>query len=412
MPSDNRRDGGEDSPETVQRVGQLVKYSREINGSDTVDEVGTYALEATMHVMDSLRPTVVEIHRGDLAVLASTSSDTEAGSEPGEIARRAYETGTTVVFAGNGVELTEATAGTTVLDQADLEGAAPDTGVVIAAPSVQADATGDVGVVLRAEWPTLERVREEHVKPLTYLADHVSTAIHNIRTQERLERARTDLAKRKEMVEVYDSLLRHDLGNDLQVITGFSEAVTSNVEDEETGEYARKIQQTARSAADLIDRVGDLVTTLERGGEPEVRPLEPILTDVVDVVDSQFESLTVEFEASAFDCQVFAGDLLDSIFTNVLSNAAVHNDGSVTVEVYAEEPTPGSVVVGFADDGVGVPPTVRDDIFEMGVKGPESDGTGLGLGLARALTESYGGQIDLRESESGGADVRVRLDRV
>lgn len=412
MPSDNRRDGGEDSPETVQRVGQLVKYSREINGSDTVDEVGTYALEATMHVMDSLRPTVVEIHRGDLAVLASTSSDTEAGSEPGEIARRAYETGTTVVFAGNGVELTEATAGTTVLDQADLEGAAPDTGVVIAAPSVQADATGDVGVVLRAEWPTLERVREEHVKPLTYLADHVSTAIHNIRTQERLERARTDLAKRKEMVEVYDSLLRHDLGNDLQVITGFSEAVTSNVEDEETGEYARKIQQTARSAADLIDRVGDLVTTLERGGEPEVRPLEPILTDVVDVVDSQFESLTVEFEASAFDCQVFAGDLLDSIFTNVLSNAAVHNDGSVTVEVYAEEPTPGSVVVGFADDGVGVPPTVRDDIFEMGVKGPESDGTGLGLGLARALTESYGGQIDLQESESGGADVRVRLDRV
>jgi signal transduction histidine kinase len=412
MPSDNRRDGGEDSPETVQRVGQLVKYSREINGSDTVDEVGTYALEATMHVMDSLRPTVVEIHRGDLAVLASTSSDTEAGSEPGEIARRAYETGTTVVFAGNGVELTEATAGTTVLDQADLEGAAPDTGVVIAAPSVQADATGDVGVVLRAEWPTLERVREEHVKPLTYLADHVSTAIHNIRTQERLERARTDLAKRKEMVEVYDSLLRHDLGNDLQVITGFSEAVTSNVEDEETGEYARKIQQTARSAADLIDRVGDLVTTLERGGEPEVRPLEPILTDVVDVVDSQFESLTVEFEASAFDCQVFAGDLLDSIFTNVLSNAAVHNDGPVTVEVYAEEPTPGSVVVGFADDGVGVPPTVRDDIFEMGVKGPESDGTGLGLGLARALTESYGGQIDLQESESGGADVRVRLDRV
>ena len=411
MPTETRRDGVHDSPETVQRVGQLVKYSREINGSETVEEVGTYALEAAMHVMECPRPTVVEIHRGELAVLESTSPDVEPGDEAGELARRAYETGRAVVVARERVEVTDATAETTVLEPGQLPGETPEADALIAAPSVQSDGSGEVGVVLLAEWPGCECVAEEDVKPLAYLADHVATAIHNIRTQERLERARTDLAKRKEMVEVYHSLLRHDLGNDLQVISGFSEAVVSNVEGE-TAEYARKIQRTAGSAADLIGRVGDLVKTLERGGEPEARPLRPIVADVVDVVDSQFESLTVEFEAAAFDYRVFAGDLLDSIFTNVLSNAAVHNDGPVTVEVYAEEPTPGTVVVGFADDGVGVPPETRESIFEMGGKGPESDGTGLGLGLARALTESYGGQIALRESEAGGADVRVRLDRV
>jgi signal transduction histidine kinase len=182
-------------------------------------------------------------------------------------------------------------------------------------------------------------------------------------------------------------------------------------EDEKTANYAEKIHRTANEAADLISRVGDLVKTLEQDGELKPRALEPILTDVVDNVDTKFEHLTVAYDPDDFGHQVFAGDLLDSIFTNILSNAAVHNEGDISVEVYAEEPTPDTVVVGFADDGKGVAEEVRDEIFEMGKKGPDSDGTGLGMGLARALTESYGGTVEVRDSDRGGADFRVKLDR-
>jgi signal transduction histidine kinase len=65
----------------------------------------------------------------------------------------------------------------------------------------------------------------------------------------------------------------------------------------------------------------------------------------------------------------------------------------------------------MADDGAGIPAAVRDDLFEMGAKGPDSDGTGFGLGFVRALTESYGGTVEVGESDAGGADFRVRLDR-
>jgi signal transduction histidine kinase len=47
----------------------------------------------------------------------------------------------------------------------------------------------------------------------------------------------------------------------------------------------------------------------------------------------------------------------------------------------------------------------------MGKKGPDSDGTGFGLGFARALTESYGGGIEVTESDRGGADFRITLER-
>jgi len=412
MSSEEQTEGGQDNQKTTRTVGQLVKYSREVNQSDTVGEVGTYALEATFHVMDGHpSPTVTEIYQGDLRVLESMSTRYSSGGEPSALERHVHETGKTVILPGPGTTVGYTTEDTLVVSAEELGIEDPTAGLTIATPSITSDEMGEIGVIMTVEWPTLDSVEEHHVIPLEYLADHVATAINNIRSKERLERARNDLEKRKEMIEVYDRLLRHDLGNDLQVITGFSDALVALVEDDQTEEYAEKIQRTAEGAADLIERVGDLVKTLEQEGKPELRHIEPILTDVVENVDTKYERLTVEYDPGEFDYQVFAGDLLDSIFRNVLSNAAVHNDGEITVDVYAAEPDPETVVVGFADDGEGVAQEVRDEIFEMGKKGPDSDGTGLGMGLARALTESYGGTVELRDSEYGGADFRVTLDR-
>ncbi len=403
----------DDESKTARTVGQLVKYSREVNQSETVEEVGTYALEATFHVLDGHpEPTVVEVRQGDLRVLESMSTTYAAGEDAGAIAEYAYETDRTAIITTGDTGVNYTTEDATVVEPADVGVESPDAAATFAAPSYYDDEDGGVGVIVIVQWPSLEAVEQYHVKPVEYLADHVATAINNIRTREHLERARNDLATRKEMIEMYDRLLRHDLGNDLQVIAGFSDALTAMVDgDDELAEYAEKIQRTSRSAADLIQSVGDLVKTIEKEEEPEPRQLQPIISTAVRDVDAKFDDLTIEFDASDFEYHVYAGDLLDSIFTNVLSNAAVHNDVSLTVRVYAEEPAPDRVIVGFADDGKGVADEVRDQIFEMGQKGPESDGTGLGLGFVRALTESYGGSVAVRDSDLGGADFRVTLVR-
>jgi len=411
MSFDEHSEVQQKNAKTARTVGQLVKYSREVNKSNTVEEVATYALEAAFHVMDGHpAPAVTEVRQGEFEVLESMAAET--GDAAHAVTKRAYETDETVILADESVEVVSTTENTTITSGADLGVEFSDDDLIMAAPSVRSDDAGDTGVIMRVHWSSLDTVEEYHVKPIGYLADHVATAISNIRSRERLERARNDLAKRKEMIEVYDRLLRHDLGNDLQVITGFSDALVQHVDgDDTTTEYVEKIHRTAMNAADLIERVGDLVKTLEQEEEPEPRQLQPILADVVDNVDAKFEELSVSFVPTAFDYEVYAGDLLDSIFTNILSNAAVHNDEPVTVDVYAEEPAPDRVVVGFADDGSGIDESVGESIFEMGEKGPDSDGTGLGLGLARALIESYGGGISVRESDTGGADFRVTLDR-
>jgi len=382
----------EERQDFARQVADLNKYGQALNQCASVDEVVSLTLEAITLLFDFNDVTVVEVPGGDCRVVGSTNPQLSDGDQPTDLAEQAAAAGETLTETG---------------ERARIDGDSSVTAAV-AVPAVIVDQPIAVIVVRSA---SVEEFDEEYIRPMEILASHAATAISNIRSRERLERARQNLETQKEMVEMYDRLLRHDIGNDLQVIAGFAEAVEEQVDEDPQAEYVGKISRAAHNSADLIERVGDLVSTLESQREPEARELAPLLADTVRDVTDQYESLTVEFDRDAFDYRVFAGDLLDSVFTNLLSNAAVHNDGEVVLECYVEESAADTVVVGFADDGAGIPVEIRDELFEMGAKGPDSDGTGFGLGFVRALTESYGGTVEVRESAAGGADFRVTLER-
>lgn len=412
MASGNTREDEDPQEKTIKTAGRIVKYSREIYHLESVEEVANLTLEATPHFIEGHpTPTLFEIRESSLRVLASMDPDVRPGDEPDSLVETAYETGTVTVCLSADTECGYESEDVRFVDTSHRD--RKDGGVTIAAPTIYTDGDGDSGAVLVVHWPSLPTLEMYHVKPVDYLSEHVATALVNIRSRERLERTRTDLEKRKEMLEVYDKLLRHDLGNDLQVITGFSDAVLSMLsEDEPVREHVEKINSTAQNSAALISKVGQTVTTLQKESEPEVKHLGALLSRAVESTEQKFEHLSIEFDPSAFEYEVYAGDLLESVFSNILSNAAVHNDRQIHVTVAADEPAPETVRIRLSDDGSGIDDAVREDIFEMGKKGPESDGTGFGLGLARSLVESYGGAIDVQESESGGAEFRITLDRV
>ncbi|WP_424018736.1 ATP-binding protein [Halorientalis pallida] len=382
---------GSQEPDFTSQVADLNKYGQALNNCESVEEVVSLSLEAVSLLFGFPYTTFVEVRDGDLRVVHSTYPAVSAGDEPLAVAYEAYESGETTIRSGEAAGEADDGVGATVAVPATI---ASDVVAIIVTRSVENQEFGD-----------------EVVRPLEILSTHAATAIGNIRSRERLERARRDLEKRKEMVEMYDRLLRHDLGNDLQVISAFSDEIAGNVDDE-WSDYAERVHRTAEGAMDLIRRVGDLVSTLERQDEPTPRSLSDILSAVVADARDQYEGLTVEFDPDDVDLRVYGGDLLDSVFTNVLTNAAVHNEGEVRVRIRLIEASDDRVTVSIADDGRGVPDDVADRLFEMGVKSEDSDGTGFGLGFAKALTESYGGDIDVTESERGGADFRITLDRV
>src|SRR5439155_18198088 len=81
------------------------------------------------------------------------------------------------------------------------------------------------------------------------------------------------------------------------------------------------------------------------------------------------------------------------ILTNLISNALRYSPrgGRVGVDVAADGA--GAVAVAVSDVGPGITPEMLGRIFDRFYKSPESRGAGLGLAIAKNLTEAHGGTI-------------------
>lgn len=101
----------------------------------------------------------------------------------------------------------------------------------------------------------------------------------------------------------------------------------------------------------------------------------------------------------------------EQIIDNLLSNAIRYGDGKpITIALVAEG---AGVTLSVADSGIGISAddlTRIFDRFEQAVRtGRKSGGFGIGLWLARELTEAMGGSIDVASAETEGSTFRVWL---
>ena len=83
-------------------------------------------------------------------------------------------------------------------------------------------------------------------------------------------------------------------------------------------------------------------------------------------------------------------DHLIAALSSLLDNALVHGGGTVTVSVTRSD---AEAEIAVTDEGNGVPPDLADSVFERRISGARS--SGIGLGLARALTNAEGGSLRL-----------------
>jgi signal transduction histidine kinase len=118
-------------------------------------------------------------------------------------------------------------------------------------------------------------------------------------------------------------------------------------------------------------------------------------------------AVTVEVEPGLPRVRGFAGEL-NQIWANLIDNAldAVPEAGRVDVTAKRERQR---VVVRVVDNGAGIPPEIRDRLFEPFVTSkPVGKGTGLGLDIVRRLVTHNDGEIAF-ETAPGRTEFRVSL---
>lgn len=109
-----------------------------------------------------------------------------------------------------------------------------------------------------------------------------------------------------------------------------------------------------------------------------------------------------------FECRPHA---LSRAVTNIVENAVKHGSSNVIVSLAGS--TDGQVEVEVADDGPGIPSSLRDRVFEPFFKAdearPSTHGFGLGLSIAKDIITRHGGAIELKPSYPTGLRVVMTI---
>jgi PAS domain S-box-containing protein len=222
------------------------------------------------------------------------------------------------------------------------------------------------------------------------------------------KRYEQQLEEQRDNLDVLNQVLRHDIRNDLQVVTAYTELLAEQVEDGQ--EYIETVRERADHAVELTTTAREMADVMLSKDAVQRRvDLRSTLESELDEIRSTYPVAVVTVEESLPAVKVLANDMLDSVFRNLLKNAIQHNDAAVP-EVSVSATVDGETArVRVADNGPGIPDERKSGLFEKGEKSTDSEGAGLGLHLVETLVESYGGSVRVEDNDPEGAVFVVEL---
>ncbi len=215
--------------------------------------------------------------------------------------------------------------------------------------------------------------------------------------------------------------MSHELRTPLNAIIGFSELMQKEtfgpLGSHKYAEYLKDVHMSARHLLDIINEVLDM-SKIEAGRvdleESDINLIE-LISSVVRIMDSRAFSAGVRIVTHiSDDLPKLRGDhrLLRQILINLLSNAVKYSSSGGVIDVKVALEYDGKLQMMVRDQGVGIPkhkiPEALEpfgQINDPAHAGGNMQGTGLGLPLAKAMTEMHGGHLHLESDLGQGTSV-------
>ncbi len=233
-----------------------------------------------------------------------------------------------------------------------------------------------------------------------------------------------DITKRKEVDKAkteFVSLASHQLRTPLSAIRWYSEMLMSKYVgelNEKQKEYVLEIYQGSLRMVDLVNSLLN-VSRIDLGTfaiEPEQVSLTEICDSVIAELTPQVseKSQTVDRIYAQAPQTYFADPkLMRVIFQNLLSNSVKYtkNGGLLSVEIASRG---AKLYIRVADNGYGIPKEQQSHIFEKlfradNVRQLDTEGTGLGMYIIKAIVDVSGGSIWFESEENRGTTFHILL---
>jgi PAS domain S-box-containing protein len=219
----------------------------------------------------------------------------------------------------------------------------------------------------------------------------------------------TQRRRRERQLYVMDTLLRHNLRNDLTVVLGEAERIATDHPN--ATDHTDVIRETAQSLLDSVQKGREIIERLSTDVTRHPVDVAAAVDHSVSDIRERFPHATVNHDHEHDGTAIArAIDGLDAAITELLENAIQHNDGPQPTATITVTGTRDSVTVTITDDATPIPTieanvltgnTHMDDVYHA---------SGLGLWLVHWIVELANGTIDVHSNDDGNR-IEVTFDR-
>lgn len=215
------------------------------------------------------------------------------------------------------------------------------------------------------------------------------------------------------------AILGHELRNPIMALNSGFRLLTRTDDSERQSSIMKLMQVQSQHLARLVEDLLD-VARIDQGKisiKQERVSLESVVNSAVFIATPKIEAGKHTLTVDMPDGPVWlAGDFtrLSQIASNLLTNAAKYTPANGKVAL-SSKIDGDHVCISVQDNGVGIPETIRERIFDLFAQenGPDDrarEGLGIGLALVKKLVEMHDGTIEVASEGAGkGSCFTVRL---
>jgi PAS domain S-box-containing protein len=210
------------------------------------------------------------------------------------------------------------------------------------------------------------------------------------------KKAEEALRQANEKLTLLGSLTRHDVINQIGILTGYLSLLKDETDDAARAKYIESAKRSCVTIAEQLQFAGSYQKTGTKA--PEWTRVRLEFLGAVSSLDLG----SVEVSESLGNLELLVDTMFEKVFPNLLMNSRRHGEKVAKVEVSYRQ-RGDDLIVTYSDDGVGIPHEEKEKVFEKGY-GKDS---GLGLFLVQEVLGMTG--IDIQEVGAPGSGASFEI---
>jgi len=249
-----------------------------------------------------------------------------------------------------------------------------------------------IGVIAVQSYEDPNLYTEKDIEILTFISEEIAIAINRKQEEE-------ELKINRERLKTANSILRHDIANDVIVI----KSALDIYRDENDETMLDEIEKRVKKSLNTIQKQRDQEEFIDSHSDLDEYQMEKVAHDVIKNYPNIKFSVTGTGTA-------YADNAIYSVFENIISNAIKHGKtNKLDIDISSGEEF---CEIRFADYGIGIPDEYKYKIFDESFSYGKTGHTGIGLYIVQQTVDDYGGEVFVEDNKPNGAVFVIRLRKI